>query len=78
MGKKRIKLSGQIRKAVNDSGLSRYAICKAAGIDQASFSRFMVGKIGLQLSTLDALADVLGLELKQMEQTPAKRARKGR
>lgn len=63
MGKKRIKLSDQIRQAVNDSGLSRYMICKGAGIDQGSFSRFMQKKIGLSLPTLDALADVLGLNI---------------
>lgn len=63
MGKKRTKLSDQIRQAVNDSGVSRYAICKAAGIDQGTFSRFMRGKVGLSLPTLDALADVLGLNI---------------
>ena len=63
MGKKRIKLSDQIRQAVDDSGLTRYAICKGARIDQASFSRFMRGAIGLSLPTLDALADVLGLNI---------------
>lgn len=63
MTKKRIKLSDQIRQAVNSSGLSRYAICKAAKIDQGSFSRFMSGKIGLSLPTIDALADVLGLDI---------------
>jgi transcriptional regulator with XRE-family HTH domain len=57
-------LTDQVRRAVNDSPLSRYAICKAAGIDQAVMSRFMAGKAGLSLKSLDALAEVLGLELK--------------
>jgi transcriptional regulator with XRE-family HTH domain len=64
MSEKRIKLSDQIRRAVDESGLSRYRICKDAGIDQATFSRFMAGKVGLSMTTLDALADVLGLELR--------------
>ena len=58
-------LTDQVRRAVNDSPLSRYAICKAAGIDQAVMSRFMAGKAGLSLKSLDALADALGLELKK-------------
>lgn len=72
MAKRRIKLSDQIRQAVDESGLSRYSICKAAGIDQATMSRFMAGKVGLLLVTLDALADVLGLDIT----TRAKRGRK--
>ena len=63
MGKKRIRFSDQIRQAVDSSGLSRYRICKEARIDQATFSRFMSGKVGMALPTLDALADVLGLDI---------------
>ncbi len=74
MSKKRIRFSDQIRRAVDSSGLSRYRICKDAGIDQATFSRFMTGKVGLSIPTLDALADVLGLNIT----TRAKRERKAR
>jgi hypothetical protein len=61
--KKRTKLSDQIRREVDRSGLSRYRICKLAEIDEGSFSRFMAGKVGLSLPTLDALADVLNLDV---------------
>ena len=63
MGKKRVTLSDQIRQVVNDSGVSRYAICKASGIDQGQFSRFMAGTKGLSIGALDNLADVLGLNI---------------
>ncbi len=63
MGKQRVKLSDQIRQAVDASGMSRYAICKASGIDQGGMSNFMAGKRGLSLAALDALADVLGLSI---------------
>lgn len=63
MGKKRNKISEQVRRAVNESGLSRYRICKTGGIDQAAMSRFMSGKMEIKIGTLDALADVLGLEI---------------
>lgn len=57
------RISSAVRRAIEASSLSRYAICKAAGIDQAAMSRFMAGKSGLTTASLDALADVLGLEI---------------
>jgi transcriptional regulator with XRE-family HTH domain len=62
--KKLNKLSDQVRRAVDDSSLSRYAICKAIGMDQSVMSRFMSGKGGLSMETLDALADLLNLQFK--------------
>ena len=63
MSKRREPLGDQFRRAVNASGRSRYSICKACGIDQASFSRFMAGKVGLTLANLEAVADLLGLRI---------------
>lgn len=59
----RVKLTDQVRQAVNDCGLSRYRICKIIGLDQGTFSKFMADKCGLSLKTLDALADALGLDI---------------
>jgi transcriptional regulator with XRE-family HTH domain len=73
MAKNRIRLSDQVRRAVDASGRSRYSICKDAGIDQATFSRFMAGKVGLAMTTLDDLADVLGLDI--LVSGPAGRAK---
>ena len=61
---KKLALSDQIRRAVDASGLSRYAICKAAQIDQGAMSRFMAGDAGLLLEALDRLGQVLNLEVK--------------
>jgi transcriptional regulator with XRE-family HTH domain len=55
------RFSDQIRAAVDASGLSRYAICKAIGFNQGAMSRFMAGKGGLSMEMLDRLADLLGL-----------------
>ena len=63
MAKKRVKLSDQVRRAVDESGLSRYRICKLIGMDQSIMSRFMNRKGGLQQDSLDALADLLGLDI---------------
>jgi predicted XRE-type DNA-binding protein len=59
----RVKLSEQVRQAVRKSGLSCYAICKAIGMSQSVMSRFMNGKGGLLQDHLDALADVLRLDI---------------
>jgi transcriptional regulator with XRE-family HTH domain len=63
MRAKRVKLSDQIRRAVDASGVSRYRICKGIGLDQGTMSKFMAGYSGLSVATLDALADALGLDV---------------
>ena len=56
-------LSDQIRAIVDASGMSRYRICREIDITQASMSRFMNGKGGLSLATLDRLAALLRLSI---------------
>ena len=63
MAQRRKLLSNQLRQAVRDSGLSSYAICKATGIDQSTMSKFLAGRVGLGLASIDRLADFLGLKL---------------
>lgn len=58
-----MRLSEQIRVAVEASGMTRYRISKETGVSQSILSRFMVGKQGVSSSTLDALAQLLGLEV---------------
>ena len=55
------RFSDQIREAVDASGMSRYAICKAIGFNQGAMSRFMSGGGGLSMDVMDKLADLLGL-----------------
>jgi hypothetical protein len=63
MAKKREKLSDQIRQAVDASGLSRYRICKTLDVAEATMSRFMNRQGGLSMAHLDALADLLDLDI---------------
>ena len=56
-------MSNQLRRCVEQSGLSRYAISKATGIDQATLSRFMSGERGLTMKAFDKLADYFGWNL---------------
>ena len=63
MKAKRVRLSDQVRRAVDACGASRYRISKATGLSQSQLSRFMAGHIGLSMHALDLLADVLGLDV---------------
>jgi hypothetical protein len=53
-----------IRKAIKDREESKYATAKGADLDYASFVRFLDGKADVRLSTVEALAEYLGLELR--------------
>ena len=71
--KKRKRLSDEVKAAVDASGMSRYEICKRIGLDQGVMSRFMSGKVGLSMKTLDVLADFLDLHI-----TTGTKAKKGK
>jgi transcriptional regulator with XRE-family HTH domain len=70
LGKQRVKLSEQIRRAVDASGMSRYRICKELGIAESTMSRFMAGKGGLSMDNLDSLADLLHLDIVTGKRSP--------
>jgi len=80
MSKQRQRMTDAVRRAIRTAGVSRHRICREAGIDKASISRFMAGKTGLTLASLDRLADVLGLDVVARGPVrvspPAKRGRK--
>lgn len=53
----------QLRQAMKDSNLSRYAIAQKSGISQSVLSRFASGDRGLTAETAERLAHSLGLRL---------------
>jgi plasmid maintenance system antidote protein VapI len=53
-----------LRKAIEGSGQSVYAIAKAADIPQPVLHRFYAGERDLTLATANKLAVYFGLELK--------------
>ena len=61
---KKCAFSEQVREAIRQSGLSQYAICKACGIDKSYMSKFMSGKVGLRMASLDQIADLIGMEVR--------------
>jgi transcriptional regulator with XRE-family HTH domain len=77
MSNKRVKLSDQVRAAVDASGMSRYRLCKMLEVSESTLSRFMAGTMGLSIDLLDHLADTLNLNLADNPK-PAQRRRKAR
>jgi predicted XRE-type DNA-binding protein len=72
---RKLKLTDQIRLAVNSSGMSHYRICKFLGIAESTMSRFMNGG-WLGKENIDALGELLGLSIQVNEpETPKKKAR---
>jgi transcriptional regulator with XRE-family HTH domain len=69
----KIKLTDQLRKLIDDSGLSQYQIVKETGIDKSALSRFCSGERGLSIEALNALGEGLDLELKMRR--PAQRTK---
>jgi hypothetical protein len=65
------KFSDQLRRAVRESGVSRYQISKETGINQSVLCRFVAETAGMSLDAVDKLMDALGLEIR-----PRRRGRK--
>ena len=56
-------VSEKLKRAIRESGWTRYMLSQACGVTQASLSRFMSGQRSLSLDAVDKLARVLDLQL---------------
>jgi len=56
-------LSEQLRQAARQDGRGVRQLARAAGMHPGNLSRFLNGRVGLQMAALDRLADVLGVSL---------------
>jgi len=63
-------VTNRLRRAIETSERSRYALAKESGVSESTLCKFMAGG-SLRLDSVDRLCEVLGLELQ------AKRTRKG-
>jgi len=90
MGKRKRNagLITQLQEAIRTSGKSLYRVAKDSGVGAAQLGRFMSGKRGLSLDSLDKIFDALELQIvsKQTEpgdqpepppEKPGRRTRKG-
>jgi len=58
-----VMLSDTLRREIERSERSRYALSRDTGINQSVLSRFVNGHTGLSLANADRLAEALGLRL---------------
>lgn len=65
-------LTDQLRQAIDDSGLTRYEIAKATGIDESALAKFYNGHRGLSMRALNALGEYLQLTI-TLGRTPDKK-----
>jgi transcriptional regulator with XRE-family HTH domain len=56
-------MSDQVRRAIENCGLTRYAIAKQTGITEGGLSRFMAGERDMTLRTLERIAPYIGVRL---------------
>jgi transcriptional regulator with XRE-family HTH domain len=63
----RQSVSDALRRAITGAPVSRYRIARDTGVEQSALSRFVKGRRSLDLTTVDLLADYLGLELVKRE-----------
>ncbi|TWU06876.1 hypothetical protein CA54_52780 [Symmachiella macrocystis] len=56
-----MKLTDQLRQAIDDCGLSRYEIARQTDIDESALAKFYNGHRGLSMESLNALGAFLQL-----------------
>jgi plasmid maintenance system antidote protein VapI len=61
--KQRVPISLALRKTILERDLTAYAAAKQAGVSVDAVQRFMNAERGLNLATVDKLADALQLSL---------------
>jgi plasmid maintenance system antidote protein VapI len=74
---KPITFSDQLRDAIRSSEHSVYRIAKLTEIDPALISRFLAGKSGFSMESLDKLAAALGLQITTNQPPKTRRTTKG-
>ncbi|MFO0888012.1 MAG: helix-turn-helix transcriptional regulator [Isosphaeraceae bacterium] len=62
-------VSRALRDVIREQGLTAYATAKRAGVSVDAIQRFLNDERGLNLATVDKLADALDLTLCQEEPT---------
>ena len=70
-----MSISEQLRKSIEESGLTLYRICKDSGVNYASVHHFVNGTRGLTLDSAEKLFVYLGWKFVPPKK-PAKRKRR--
>jgi len=73
---KRKQFTEQLRAALLNADETRYALSKATGITEGNLSRFVHGRAGLSMESIDLICDYLGLALMKTEKARTTRAKR--
>jgi len=65
----------QFRRAILESDMSRYRLCKLSGVTNSQLSLFVHGKRSLTLCSAAKVAQVLGIELVQKKKGKKRKRR---
>ena len=63
----RQSVGDQLRRAFEQSGMTRYELAKRSSIPYSTIHRFMAGERDIVLSTIEKLCEVLQLELRPIK-----------
>ena len=63
MAKKSQKFTDRLRAEIQRAPMSRYKISEVTGVPESSISRFLSGKVGLSLRSVELICECLQLEL---------------
>ena len=63
---KRKTLMSELRRAIQECGLSQAELARRAGLQESIVSRFRRGLMDITLRNADALAAVIGLEFRKV------------
>ena len=69
--KKRQTFPELLRKTIEQSGKSRYAIAQETGVSAGILSRFVSGERSITIDTADKLCHALGLTMKAEKRSKA-------
>ena len=69
-------MEDRLREVLKREGITPYRLWKELGIDQSVMSKFLRGKGGISLKTMERIADHLGYELTLVKRQPSRRGGK--
>jgi transcriptional regulator with XRE-family HTH domain len=70
----RTRIFEELRRRLRDSTLTPYEIAKSSGVDRAAISRFLAGRRGLSVESIEKIVPILGIDIGSLSK-PAKRPR---
>lgn len=68
--RKTLTFTEQLRQAIRLAPMSQYRLAKEAGVPKETISRFLLGRVGMRLETVNAICEVLELRLVGSEEAP--------